>query len=150
MPRSVKKTACGTCWRTQRTYYDRKTRRVRDLSWGDTRVYLEVEIRRVPWPELRRREAREAALVGEQPLLHQAVRLLRGPALSVRDDPGCGARTPPRLEDGQGAGNGVHARATPTGRGTRPEGDRHRRDLHRQGAQLPHRRERSDPRSADL
>lgn len=28
-------------------WYDRKTRRVRDLSCGDTRVYLEVEIRRV-------------------------------------------------------------------------------------------------------
>src|SRR5262249_27943924 len=32
---------------THRTFYDRKTRRVRDLSCGDTRVYLEVEIRRV-------------------------------------------------------------------------------------------------------
>lgn len=31
----------------QRTFYDRKTRRVRDLSCGDTRVYLEIEIRRV-------------------------------------------------------------------------------------------------------
>ena len=50
-----------------------------------------------------------------------------------RDDPGCGRETPPRLEDGQGAGDGVHARATPTGRDARPEGDRHRRTLHRQG-----------------
>src|SRR3954464_14848782 len=41
------KTACGTCGRGHRTFYDRKTRRVRDLSCGDTRVYLEVEIRRV-------------------------------------------------------------------------------------------------------
>jgi transposase len=31
----------------QRAYYDRKTRRVRDLSCGDTRVYLEFEVRRV-------------------------------------------------------------------------------------------------------
>ena len=31
----------------QRTFYDRKTRRVRDLSCGDTRVYLEIELRRV-------------------------------------------------------------------------------------------------------
>jgi transposase len=30
-----------------RTFYDRKTRRVRDLSCGDMRVYLDVEIRRV-------------------------------------------------------------------------------------------------------
>src|SRR5450759_5991057 len=60
-------------------------------------------------PELRRREAREAALVGQQPLLHQAVCLLRRPSLSVRDGPRCGTRTAPRLEDGQVAGNGLHA-----------------------------------------
>src|ERR1039457_6212619 len=42
-----KKTACGVCGQERRTYYDRKTRRVRDLSCGDTRVYLEFEVRRV-------------------------------------------------------------------------------------------------------
>jgi len=31
----------------QRGWYDQKTRRVRDLSCGDTRVYLELELRRV-------------------------------------------------------------------------------------------------------
>ena len=30
-----------------RSFYDRKTRRVRDLSCGDARIYLELEIRRV-------------------------------------------------------------------------------------------------------
>jgi len=38
---------CGECGTTHRTWYDRKTRRVRDLSCGDTRVVLEVEFRRV-------------------------------------------------------------------------------------------------------
>ncbi|MEO5864232.1 MAG: ISL3 family transposase, partial [Nitrospiraceae bacterium] len=42
-----KKTACGACGQVTRSWYDRKTRRVRDLPCGDTRVYLEVEIRRV-------------------------------------------------------------------------------------------------------
>src|SRR5712691_11373074 len=47
-PRSaVKKTACGSCGRVQLGWYDRKVRRVRDLSCGDTRVYLDVEVRRV-------------------------------------------------------------------------------------------------------
>src|SRR3954447_22950753 len=101
-------------------------------------------------PELRRREAGEAALVGQQSLLHQAVRLLRRPSLSSRDGPGCGARPAPRLEDGQVARNGVHARATPTGRDTWSEGNRYRRTLDRQGAQLPYRRERPRPRTADL
>ena len=44
---SKKKTTCGVCGQEHRTFYDRKTRRVRDLSCGDTRVYLEVEFRRV-------------------------------------------------------------------------------------------------------
>jgi transposase len=38
---------CGACGQSHRTFYDRKTRRVRDLCCGDTRVYLEVEVRRV-------------------------------------------------------------------------------------------------------
>lgn len=46
-PAPGKKTACGACGQVQRTFYDRKVRRVRDLSCGDTRVYLELEIRRV-------------------------------------------------------------------------------------------------------
>src|SRR4030042_3395777 len=41
------KTICGVCGRAHRTFYDRKVRGVRDLSCGDRRVWLEVEIRRV-------------------------------------------------------------------------------------------------------
>jgi transposase len=42
-----KKTVCGVCGTTRRGWYDRRTRRIRDLSCGDTRVYLELEVRRV-------------------------------------------------------------------------------------------------------
>lgn len=45
--RTGKKTICGACGRSHRGFYDRKTRRIRDLCCGDTRIYLEVEIRRV-------------------------------------------------------------------------------------------------------
>src|SRR6516165_9737809 len=38
---------CGCCGRVQMGWYDRRPRRVRDLSCGDTRVYLEVEVRRL-------------------------------------------------------------------------------------------------------
>src|SRR3954463_15459596 len=48
-------------------------------------------------PELRPPEAREAAPVGQQSLLHQAVPLLRRPPLSGRDGPGCGSPPPPPL-----------------------------------------------------
>ena len=42
-----KKTACGTCGHSQRGWYDRKIRRVRDRPCGDTRIYLALEMRRV-------------------------------------------------------------------------------------------------------
>lgn len=47
-PRSpLKKTACGTCGKLHSGWYDRKVRRVRDLPCADTRIYLDIEVRRV-------------------------------------------------------------------------------------------------------
>ena len=42
-----KKTVCGACGQTQSGWYDRRRRKVRDLSCGGIRIYLEVEIWRV-------------------------------------------------------------------------------------------------------
>lgn len=42
-----KKTACGACGRNSQSIYDRKRRRVRDLSCGPLHIYLDLEIRRV-------------------------------------------------------------------------------------------------------
>src|SRR5712672_3816529 len=47
LKRQSKKTTCGCCGRIQMGWYDRKVRQVRDLSCGDTRVFLELEVRRV-------------------------------------------------------------------------------------------------------
>ncbi len=41
------KTVCGCYEPSQPGGYDRKTRRVRGLSCGDTRVWLELEVRRI-------------------------------------------------------------------------------------------------------
>jgi len=38
---------CPSCDLPSSSFYDRKERRVRDLSCGDTRVYLDLEVRRV-------------------------------------------------------------------------------------------------------
>jgi transposase len=46
-PAAGEKTACGACGNIQRGWYDRNIRRVHDLPCGDTRIYLELEIRRV-------------------------------------------------------------------------------------------------------
>mgnify|MGYP002829726226 FL=1 len=43
----AQKTRCGCCGRAHRGWYDRRVRRVRDLPCGDTRIYLEVKVRRV-------------------------------------------------------------------------------------------------------
>jgi transposase len=37
---------CGTCGTVHSGWYDRKTRQVRDLSCADTRIYLDIEVRR--------------------------------------------------------------------------------------------------------
>src|SRR5271154_3714252 len=82
--------------------------RARSLLWRHSGVLGVRDPSRV-LPELRHREARDVELVGRQPVLHQALRLLRGSALSGRDYPGCSSRTPPELEDGQGPGDRIHA-----------------------------------------
>lgn len=38
---------CGICGQVYHRYYDRRPRRVRDLSCGDKRVYLSFQLRRV-------------------------------------------------------------------------------------------------------
>lgn len=50
--------------RQHRTWYDRKTRRTRGLSCGDTHIYSDMEVRRVACPGLRHGEARTARLPG--------------------------------------------------------------------------------------
>src|SRR5215510_8870871 len=44
---AVKKTSCGSCGRVQMGWYDRKIRQVRDLSCGEMRILLELEVRRI-------------------------------------------------------------------------------------------------------
>jgi transposase len=45
--RGGEKTICGVCGTSHHAFYDHKLRLVRDLSCGDTRVYLEISVRRV-------------------------------------------------------------------------------------------------------
>ena len=45
-------------------WYDRKVRRVRDLSCGDTRIFLELEVRRIDYRRCGKVEAGAARLPG--------------------------------------------------------------------------------------
>jgi transposase len=51
------KTICGTCGTAHRGWYDRRQRRVRDLSCADHRIYLDLEVRRVDCRQFPRHEA---------------------------------------------------------------------------------------------
>jgi len=95
-------------------------------------------------------EAGAARLPGRQSLLHQALRLLRGPALSGLADPGRRQGAASRRAHREGARAAVHARATAPRRDARPAGPRDRRGLDPQGAHLPHCRQRSPAAAADL
>ncbi|MCF8240616.1 MAG: transposase family protein [Melioribacteraceae bacterium] len=47
MKRVQKNTICPKCFQASKSYYDKKIRRVRDLSCGDKREYIELEIHRI-------------------------------------------------------------------------------------------------------
>src|SRR5271156_454078 len=122
----AKKTACGVCGQEHGTFYDRKIRPIRDLSCGDTRVYLEVEFRGVPAsgvPQLWSCEAGEAELDRRQSVIHQTVCLLCGEAMPGVDAERRSQGTAPGLADGQEPGDATHARATPSRGNARTVGD---------------------------
>ena len=85
---------------------------------------------------LRQGEAGEAGLTGGQPVLHQALHLLRGTALPEHDD------QEPRCA--------VHALAVATGGEACAKDGRDRRDLDTQGAHLPNRGQRLGTAKVDL
>jgi hypothetical protein len=101
-------------------------------------------------PELRQGEPGEAGVALQQPLLHQAVCVLRGPALPELDDPGRRPRVALGLEHRKGTRPAVHAGAAAKSRDAGATDDRHRRSLDPQGAHLPHRGQRPAAAPANL
>ena len=95
-------------------------------------------------------EAGETGLVGRLSFQHQAVCLLRRPPLPGFEYSGCSRRVALGLEDGQGLGNAVHARAIAPSGDAWAEGDRHRRGFAAQGAYLSDCRQRPGEEAADL
>jgi len=52
----------------QMVWYDRKVRCVRDLSCGDTRIYLELEVRRVDCRRCGKGKREQLAFLADNPL----------------------------------------------------------------------------------
>ena len=69
-------------------WYDRRMRRVRDLSCGDARIYLEVEVRRVPCRRCGTVKRERLEFLADNPFYTKRFALLRGTALPVGHDQG--------------------------------------------------------------
>jgi transposase len=65
---ALKKTACGCCGHIRMGWYDRKVRRVRDLSCGDTRIFLELEVRRIECRRCGKVKRERLAFLADNPL----------------------------------------------------------------------------------
>jgi hypothetical protein len=121
----------------------------RSLLWRQTRLprlpHSQGPVRPV-W----HREKRGVGLACRQPVLHPALRFLRGPTLPRDHGQGGGGRSVPGLACGQGTRQAVHGRTSASDRMSCSPGHRHRRDRHCQGAQVPHRGQRPGASAADL
>ena len=100
--------------------------------------------------EVRESEAGEAALAGEQSLLHEAVLLLCGKEVSCHDHQGRGKRAEAGLARRQGIGEGVHGGAASTQPCGSAPGSRDRRAISAERAYLPDRGQRSGAWAPDL
>jgi hypothetical protein len=101
-------------------------------------------------PKVREGEAGVSGVPLRQPLLHEAVLLLRGPTMPLLQRQGHRQGTASRLAHGQGAGEAVHAGAAEANRHPGAQDHRDRRGIDPQGAHLPDHRKRPGPEAADL
>lgn len=76
-------------------------------------------------PKVRQGEAGEICLFGQQSVLHQAIRLLRGQALQHLHGQGCRPGVASEPQDGQRSGKTVYAGETPPCRQSQAQDDRH-------------------------
>ena len=93
-------------------------------------------------PPMLEGEARETGVAGEQSVLQQTVCLFCGTALPGHDDQRRCPRNALGLEDGQGVGQAVHARAGTQNRNSSSQGYWGGRNRDTQGTYVSHRRER--------
>ena len=149
-PAPPKKTLCGICGQEYRSHYDKRPRRVRDLSCGDKRVYLAFLLRRVQCSRCGGVKNERLDWLADNPLYTKRFAFFVGRRCRQTTYQGGGRGTVPRLARRQGTGQAVHARATPSGRNPGTPGHRHRRDRHRQGTQVSHRGQRPGAGPAHL
>lgn len=106
-----KKTGCGVCGLVHHTFYDRKIRKVRDLSCRDMRIYLEVEIRRGFCRRCQKVKQEKLEWWAEFPFYTKRFAFYIGGRCRGSTLHRISPRNWIKLEDGQGLGKAVYAGA---------------------------------------
>src|ERR1700720_3586503 len=104
-------------------WYDLKVRRVRDLSCGDTRIFLEMEVRRLDCWHCGKVKREQLDFLPDNPLYTKRFAYYVGRRCRSATDQGCGSGTEAGLAHGQGARPAVHG--SPTQEHAFTAGDRH-------------------------
>jgi transposase len=127
-------------------WYDRKTRRVRDLSCGDTRIYLEIEIRRVQCRSCGTVKRERLDVLADNPLYTKRFAWYVGRRCRVSTLQDVAKEL--RLDWHTVKALDKQYMAAQLARAGTPAPKANRRELDSQGPHLSHRGERSDPRPA--
>ena len=131
-------------------WYDRKVRRVRDLSCGDTRIFLELEVRRLDCRNCGKVKRERLDFLADNPLYTKRFayfvgrRCRQASIADVAKELALDWHTVKALEMQY-----MEAQLARVGT-ARPTGDRDRRDRDPQGAYLSDRGQRPAARPADL
>ena len=137
------------CGKQGQGQYDRTTRRVRDLSSGNTRVYLEFEVRRVLCRCCGKVKRERLDFLAANPFYTKRFAWFVGRRCrvstikDVAEELNLDWQTVKELDK-------QYMRAQLRKAGTARPQHRHRRDLDQEGPHLPHRGERSDSQTPDL
>ena len=111
-----------------RSYYDKSVRRIRDLSCGDARIYLEVEVRRVRCKRCGKVKREKLPWLANNPFYTKRFSYYVGRkcrAMTIKD---VAKGTETGLACGKGVGQRIHARTASEESGSSAAGNRDRRD----------------------
>jgi len=144
-----KKTTCGCCGTIHRSYYDKTVRRIRDLSCGDARIYLGVEVQRVQCKMCGKVKRKKLPWLANNPFYTKRFSSYVGRkcrAMTIKD-----VAKGLKLDScGQSIGQRVHAGAASAQSGVCTSGNRDRRNSIEEGTYLSDRGKRFGTRAPNL
>ena len=97
-------------------WYDRKVRRVRDLSCGDTRIFLELEVRRVECHRCGKVKRERLDFLADNPFYTKRFAYYVGRRCRAATIKDVAEELRAGLAHGQGAGQAIHAKRSSSAR----------------------------------